>query len=83
LLRRLNDTRLPPGGPAGLTARELEVVRLVAEGLSNGQIAARLFIATKTASVHVSNVLRKLALDSRRDVARWAVDQGLVDDPDR
>ncbi len=72
LLHRLGEGRGRPSGLGDLTARELEVVRLVEEGLTNGQIAARLFISTKTASVHVSNVLRKLDLTSRVQLAEWA-----------
>jgi DNA-binding CsgD family transcriptional regulator len=76
LLHRLGDGRGQASGVRDLTARELEVVRLVAQGLTNGQIAARLFISTKTASVHVSNVLRKLGLSSRVELAEWAGAQG-------
>jgi DNA-binding NarL/FixJ family response regulator len=52
-----------------LTSRELEVLRLVAAGNSNGQIAIRLGISVKTASVHVSNILRKLEAKNRVDAA--------------
>jgi DNA-binding NarL/FixJ family response regulator len=55
-----------------LTPRELEVLRLVARGRSNGQIAAALFISVKTASVHVSNILAKLGVPSRTAAAAWA-----------
>ena len=65
-------------GPA-LTTRELEVLRLVAEGLSNGQIAAQLFIATKTVSVHVSNILAKLGVSSRTEAAAFAHRTGLLE----
>ena len=51
---------------------------LLAEGLSNGEIARRLYISTKTASVHVSNILAKLDMTSRTEVAAWAVRSGLV-----
>ncbi|MBV9447024.1 MAG: AAA family ATPase [Streptosporangiaceae bacterium] len=56
----------------GLTARELEVLRLVADGQSNREIAQELFISTKTASVHVSNILRKLNAASRGEAAAIA-----------
>jgi DNA-binding CsgD family transcriptional regulator/tetratricopeptide (TPR) repeat protein len=56
----------------GLTPRETEVLRLVAEGHSNREIAGRLFITTKTASVHVSNILAKLAVTSRGEAAAKA-----------
>jgi DNA-binding CsgD family transcriptional regulator len=56
----------------GLTPRELDVLRLVADGLSNGQIGAKLFIATKTVSVHVSNILAKLGVASRTEAAAVA-----------
>jgi DNA-binding CsgD family transcriptional regulator len=78
LLRRLGDGPAPVDGPAALTPREREVAALLAEGLSNGEIARRLFISTKTASVHVSNILAKLEMTSRTEVATWAVRTGLV-----
>jgi DNA-binding CsgD family transcriptional regulator len=74
LLHRLGQARGEASGIGDLTTRELEVAALVARGLTNGQIAARLFISTKTASVHVSNILRKLELTSRRDLAAWAAE---------
>jgi len=63
---------------AALTAREAEIVALVAEGRSNGQIAKQLFISTKTVSVHVSNVLAKLGAASRTEAAAIARRQGLL-----
>ena len=60
------------GSPLGLTARELEVLSLVAQGLSNRQIGERLFISTKTASVHVSNILAKLGVSGRGEAAAVA-----------
>jgi DNA-binding CsgD family transcriptional regulator len=56
----------------GLTARELDVLRLVAAGRSNREIAAELFISAKTASVHVSNILGKLGVASRGEAAATA-----------
>jgi DNA-binding CsgD family transcriptional regulator len=58
--------------PLGLTAREFEVLRLVADGRSNPEIAARLFISAKTASVHVSNILAKIGVASRGEAAAAA-----------
>ncbi|WP_143220104.1 response regulator transcription factor, partial [Actinomadura sp. CNU-125] len=69
-------TRGPQRGgtaaPLGLTPREFEVLRLVAEGRSNREIAAALFISAKTASVHVSNILGKLGVASRGEAAATA-----------
>jgi DNA-binding CsgD family transcriptional regulator/tetratricopeptide (TPR) repeat protein len=56
----------------GLTAREFEVLRLVADGRSNPEIASELFISAKTASVHVSNILGKLGVTSRGEAAATA-----------
>jgi DNA-binding CsgD family transcriptional regulator/tetratricopeptide (TPR) repeat protein len=65
-------------GPAVLTPREREVVSLLAEGLTNAELAARLFISPKTAAVHVSNILAKLGMSSRTEIATFAVREGLV-----
>jgi DNA-binding CsgD family transcriptional regulator/tetratricopeptide (TPR) repeat protein len=73
------------GGPAAssvLTPREQEVMRLVAQGMTNRQIGRRLFISEKTASVHVSNVLAKLGAGGRTEAVAIAHRRGLlVDDP--
>ena len=66
-----------PDGAVGLTPRELEVLRLVAAGRSNGQIAEALFISRKTASVHVSNILAKLGVHTRTEAAAEAHRLGL------
>ncbi len=60
-----------------LTAREREVAALVARGLTNRAIAARLVIAERTAEGHVQNILNKLGISSRAQIAAWAVAQGL------
>ncbi|MFI6789306.1 AAA family ATPase [Nonomuraea sp. NPDC050383] len=62
----------PAGAPLGLTARELEVLRLVTAGRSNREIAGELVIAVKTVSVHVSNILAKLGVASRGEAAATA-----------
>jgi DNA-binding NarL/FixJ family response regulator len=64
-------------GLAGLTPRELEVLRLLVEGRSNRQIAEQLFISTKTASVHVTNLTAKLGVHSRLEAAAMARRLGL------
>jgi DNA-binding NarL/FixJ family response regulator len=61
-----------------LTAREVEVLGLIGAGMSDGEIAAALFISPKTASVHVSNVKGKLGLNTRLEVALWAREKGLA-----
>jgi len=66
-----------PGLLSGLTAREREVLRLLAQGSSNREIAAELFIAPKTASVHVSNILAKLGAASRTEAAAIAHRNGV------
>ncbi len=67
-----------------LTARELEVLRLVAAGKPNKQIATELLISERTARTHVSRILRKLRLSSRTQAALWAVREGLVEvEPER
>ena len=68
------DGSTPAPGPdrLGLTAREFEVLRLVAAGRSNREIAGELFISAKTASVHVSNILAKLGVTSRGEAAAAA-----------
>jgi len=63
--------------PTLLTPREREVAALVTRGLTNGGIADELFISTKTASVHVSNILAKLGMSSRTEIAVWVTDGGL------
>jgi DNA-binding CsgD family transcriptional regulator len=63
---------------AGLTPREIEVLRLVAAGRSNGEIGTALFISTKTASVHVSNILAKLGVSGRGEAAAVAHRIGLT-----
>jgi DNA-binding CsgD family transcriptional regulator len=65
--------------PAGLTAREVEVLRLVARGLQNNEIAAELVVSVRTVDHHVSAVLRKLDVDGRREAARAATELGLAD----
>jgi DNA-binding CsgD family transcriptional regulator/tetratricopeptide (TPR) repeat protein len=88
-MRALGLSTVPRGvrrstrrNPAGLTAREVEVLALLGRGLRNTDIAADLFVSTKTVDHHVSAVLRKLGVNDRRAAARAAADLGLLDQPD-
>jgi DNA-binding NarL/FixJ family response regulator len=63
---------------AALSERELEVVRLVAEGLSNKEISARLSLSDKTVKNHISHILAKMNLTARTQVAVYAIRAGLV-----
>jgi DNA-binding NarL/FixJ family response regulator len=74
LVRELGGpARTGPKGVGLLTAREVEVLGLLGEGLTNAEIAARLYISTKTAGNHVSNLLAKLHLRTRQEAAAYAV----------
>ena len=61
-----------------LTAREREVLRLIARGFAYKQVASRLNLSVKTVETHVSAVLRKLQLSNRHELARWASDRKIV-----
>jgi len=83
MLERLATLAVParaaPAGPSPLTPREREVLRLIADGRTNRQIARSLFISEKTVSVHVSNVLAKLGAAGRTEAAAIARRDGLLD----
>jgi DNA-binding CsgD family transcriptional regulator len=68
----------PAGAAGGLTARELEVLRLVATGQTNRAIAAELVLSERTVDRHVSNILTKLGVPSRAAATAWAYEHGLV-----
>jgi DNA-binding NarL/FixJ family response regulator len=70
--------RAPASAAAALTRRERDVVIQVAEGRTNRQLATRLGVTERTARTHVSNILAKLGLASRTQLAMWAVREGLV-----
>ena len=63
---------------AGLTARELDVLRLVAEGYSNARIARTLWVAEQTVKFHLSNLYRKVGVSNRTQAARWAARHGVL-----
>lgn len=78
LVRRIAAPRI---GLTALTAREREILALVAEGHPNRTIAERLVISERTARTHVSNVLSKLQLSSRTQAALYAIREGLIPPP--
>jgi DNA-binding NarL/FixJ family response regulator len=65
----------------GLTRRERQVAAVVAQGLSNQEIAGELVVSVKTVEAHVTRILSKLGFSSRAQIAAWAVDKGLVSAP--
>jgi DNA-binding CsgD family transcriptional regulator len=65
-------------GPAGLTPREVEVLRLVARGLSNREIAEQLVITPKTAANHVEHIYAKTGASNRARASLFAVEHGLI-----
>ena len=72
------STRETTPAQPGLSEREIEIVRLLAKGATNKKIAEVLFIAENTTKVHVKNILQKLHLRNRQQIAAYAVQQGLV-----
>ncbi len=67
-----------PNYPAGLTTREVEVLRLVAAGQSNAEIAERLYLSTRTVKAHVANIYSKIDVHNRVGATQFAIDHGLV-----
>ncbi|QRN83887.1 response regulator transcription factor [Chloroflexota bacterium] len=79
VIQEINGARGAPFNPfTELTNREMEVLRLIARGMSNSDIAADLFISENTVKGHVSNILSKLQLADRTQAAVYAWEQGLV-----
>lgn len=77
-LQYIPGQRLPGAVSAVLTAREVEVLLLMADGLSTKEIALRLEVSFKTAACHRYRVLQKLCVESTVTAVRWAIRQGLV-----
>jgi two-component system, NarL family, response regulator NreC len=69
----------PPGPPDGLSEREVEVLRLIALGHTNGEIAEQLFLSVRTVETHRAHIQQKLRLGSRSELVRYALDHGLVE----
>ena len=67
-----------PEHPAGLTSREVEVLGLVAEGLTNAQVAERLFVSPRTVHRHLNSIYHKLGVRSRTAATRFAMEHGLA-----
>lgn len=64
--------------PAGLSPREIQVLQLVASGLSDAQVAQKLVLSTRTVSTHLQSIYNKLGVNSRVAATRWAIEHGLV-----
>ena len=79
--RRDPDQRALPERPGGLSRREVEVLRLVADGRTSGEIATQLFISARTAEHHVQNIYTKIGVSSRAAATRWAIQHQVVDGP--
>ncbi len=89
-LRALGVTRIPRGplgetrvNPAGLTTRQIDVLRLLSEGYTNAQIASHLVVSVRTVDSHVAAVLGKLGASSRREAAACAAELGVLDTANR
>jgi two-component system, NarL family, response regulator NreC len=69
----------PPGPPDGLSEREVEVLRMIALGHTNAEIAQSLFLSVRTVETHRAHIQQKLRLGSRSELVRYALQHGLVD----
>jgi DNA-binding CsgD family transcriptional regulator len=69
---------MPIAYPAGLTVREVEVLRLVAKGMTDAQIAETLVISPRTVNTHLTSIYGKIGVSSRSEATRYALEQRLV-----
>jgi DNA-binding NarL/FixJ family response regulator len=76
--RLVREVRTPDVAPTTLTERETDVLRLIASGRANKEIAAELMIGEKTVKTHVSSILSKLGVQSRTQAALYAAQAGIV-----
>ena len=67
-----------PEPPAGLTPREVDVLELVATGMTNAQIAERLFLSPRTVHRHLGSIYHKIGVGSRTAATRFAIEHGLL-----
>ena len=68
----------PPGPPDGLSDREVEVLKMIALGHTNAEIAEQLYLSVRTVETHRAHIQQKLQLASRSELVRYALDHGLV-----
>jgi two-component system response regulator NreC len=68
----------PPGPPGGLSEREVEVLRMIALGHTNAEVAEQLYLSVRTVETHRAHIQQKLRLASRAELVRYALDHGLV-----
>jgi DNA-binding NarL/FixJ family response regulator len=69
---------MPPSYPAGLSEREVDVLRLVAAGMTNAQVADRLFLSRRTVEAHLRRIYDRLDISSRTQATRFAVEHHLL-----
>jgi DNA-binding CsgD family transcriptional regulator len=79
-LARRDPTPVRQGRPGGLSRREIEILRLVADGRTAREIAAQLFISPRTAEHHIQHVYTKIGVSGRTAATRWAITNKVVDD---
>ena len=72
------ETKTPPLYPSGLSVREVEVLRLVARGMTNARIAQELFISPRTVNGHLTSAYHKIGSHSRAEAVRFASEHGLL-----